>query len=712
MVEQIQQQALSENKPNLLYDAYIGTAEETYNKSPLVPDTYKDPYNPDDLWQKTGDYSIYEDMMNDDQVSVCMKLKKDLILGSGFHFIKENEGEDEIEEFLESTFNNDQDFPFVESLEEILSAYEFGFSLTEKVFKIRDDNFLTLKFIKTRHPNSWLIHNDDKGNILKYVQRTNHGDLEIQKESLIHFITNKQFQNPYGKSDLRTCYNAWFAKRQVIRYLAIFLEKAAGPIPVASYDKNISKQAIADIHNSIKKFQTKTALTIPKEIEIQFLESKNTGEAYSKAMNIFNMFIGRSLFIPDLLGMSGSETGGGSYSLGKEQINLFFLHINRRRKTIEDLINKHIIWPIILYNYGQIKDYPKFKFKPIDDDKAVELGKLWLEAVKGNVYQANEDEINHFRKLVKFPEGEVVMKQPQLQVNPMDQQIQKQQSPIEDPIEEKKTFANQYDQVPGSYYKKVNFKQLKTKLDDYDQSIVNETKLIVKKIYQDLYEQLDKKNIINSHAVDRIDSIKLKYLKELKQSLKSSFMSLYKDAQTQAQLELNKSNFKQPTTSQEFLDLLESENYNYIGDWQYNILKKARIEIIAAIKDGRPLSTVIDILDSDGIKLSEVSLERYARTKHTEVMNRGRLKAFEDSGVVAGYQYSAIMDDRTSEICSGLHGKFFKAGDEPVPPMHFNCRSMLIPITKYEEFTPTEKVRSQPIDEFINDNLGEGFSIK
>jgi SPP1 gp7 family putative phage head morphogenesis protein len=241
---------------------------------------------------------------------------------------------------------------------------------------------------------------------------------------------------------------------------------------------------------------------------------------------------------------------------------------------------------------------------------------------------------------------------------------------------------------------------------------VNEGKSLIKKIYADFFDQLQKKKVITRQDIDVIDEIKLKGLKDLKQLLKQSQMDLYKDAQSQAMTELDKSNFAQPTTSQEFLDLIESENYNFIGDWQYNLKKKARIEVVAAIKDGRPISTVIDILDMDGKKLSEVQLERYARTKHTEVMNRGRVKAFEESGVVDAYQYSAIMDGSTTPICSALHNKIFAKGTEPIPPCHFNCRSTLIPITKYEKFKPTTSIKGQDPQDFINENIGDGFSTK
>lgn len=39
-----------------------------------------------------------------------------------------------------------------------------------------------------------------------------------------------------------------------------------------------------------------------------------------------------------------------------------------------------------------------------------------------------------------------------------------------------------------------------------------------------------------------------------------------------------------------------------------------------------------------------------------------------------------------------------------------NCRSLLIPITKYEDYTPSEMVGKVPIDQFIEEKKGGGFS--
>jgi SPP1 gp7 family putative phage head morphogenesis protein len=706
-----------ENSENLIQDLYFGVAEQTVTESPYHADSLERPYNPDALFKKSGDYSIYEDMLSDDQVSVCMQLKKDLVIGSGWDIIPGDEGQEEIVEDIKIALKEDPSVSFDDSLEEILSAYEFGFSLTEKIFKHRGDGSLTLAALKTRHPSTWLIHTDKKGNISRYQQYAD-TDLTVEPKSLIHYVNNRKFQNPYGKSDLRPAYAAWFTKRQIIKYFAIFLEKAASPTPIAKYDKNAPPAAITDIFNALKAFQTKTALAIPKDIEVEFLEASNKGEVYERAINIFNTFIGRSMFIPDLLGFSGGQTSGGSLALGKEQMQFFIKHIQRRRKVLEDMVNNEIIWSIVFYNWGFVDNYPRFKLQPVNEMDAVEFAKIWLEAVKGRVYKPSDAEINYFRSLLKFPEGDVdefeqAANPLMAQGNPAAPEKEKEEKETEEPEEEKKTFALG-PVPPGEYHKKCDFKMIKRQLESYDEALLRDAEPVINEIFEDLYDQIQRKRIIQTGNAEKIDSIKLKKLGTLKQLLKKSMRDVFSDGGRVASSELLRGTFAKTTVlpTDEFLEVLETELFQFIGDWEYTVTKKARTEIIAAIKDGNPLSSVINIMDLDGKKLSMVQLERYARTKHTEVFNKGRLDFFEDSGVVSAYQYSAILDAVTSEICAGLDGKIFKAGDQPIPPMHFNCRSLLIPITKYEEWDADTKAGGKPIDKFIEENKGAGFATQ
>lgn len=753
--EPINDKSISQTKPNLIDELYFGVAEKTVEESSYDRASQCKPYNSDDLYQKTNDYSIYEDMLKDDQVSVCMSIKKDLVIGSGWDIILEEEGElqSKIKDDIERALGEDQTTPFDDQLQELLSAFEFGFSLTEKVFKFRDDQSLSLKFLKTRHPSTWLIHTDKHGNVERYEQRGTSGSFNITPKSLIHYINQPKFQNPYGNSDLRSAYNAWFTKRQIIRFYAIFMEKAASPTPVAKYASGVTEQARTEIYNAIKSFQTKTAMVIPKEFEIEFLEAKSAGDVFLKGINIFNMFIGRSLVIPDLMGFQGSETSGGSYSLGKDQLEVLFKHIKRRRTTLEHHVNREIIWPLVAFNYGFVQKFPKFRLRPISDEHLVELARLWIEVVKGKIYEPNDEEINHFRKLAKFPEGDVILpchsgmnpdglnpEEPdngvedgEVKIDQDEEGKPEQESETGEKSEKQKrlskakekekrvglssqpegewrSFKN-FDFPSGTYHKKCDFKAINTQMDRVKNRIMIESLPIVKRIYEDLFEQIEQKKIIQNLKPDRIQDLKLKHLKELKLVLKKNLRDAHKEAKATAQAELlNGNHYRTPLPDDKFLEVLDAELFAYIGDWAYNVTKATRITLMEAIRDGKPLSAVIDMLEQDGIEESNVSLERFSRTKITDVMNRGRLEFFNESGVVAAYQYSAILDDRTTDICAGLDGKIFQAGTEPVPPMHFNCRSLLIPITKYEDFEVDDKVGKKSIQEFIEDNKGDGFA--
>jgi len=701
----------TDSNQNLIADMFPNMKERTEADSAYFPDSQFAPYNPDDLFQKRNDYYYYDEMLKDDQVSVCASIKRDLVVGTGWSVISEEDDEQHqiIQEDIERALSEDTELPFDDQLEEIISAYNYGFSVSEKVFKYRPDGALTLKYIKTRHPSTWLLHTDRQGNVVKYQQQGVMGNFDINPKSLIHYVNNPGWGNPYGLSDLRAAYTAWFVKTQIIRYYGIFIEKAASPTPVAKYDKNAPQSAVNDIHDAIKKLQVKTALTIPKDIEIDFLQTNDKGEAFTKGINIFNMFIGRSLLIPDLLGFQGDETSGGSYALGKDQMDILFKHVERRRSTLESMINKHIVWPIVVANHGFVPNYPKFKLNSISDEKAVELAKLWIEAMKGKLYKPTEQEINRLRELVGFPTGDVEILEPQPSTPPMPFKEKENPQVVDKPVDKVETFASVYAPAKGDFSNKTDFKAIKNNMESFRERLLAEAAPIVNKIYEDLFDQLERKRILQTQNAEKLETISLKHLKELKQMLKKNLRGAYKDGQILGQKELLKSNFATPLPDDKFLEFLDSQTFEFVGDWAYNVSKKAKQEMRQAIRDGKPLSHVIDVLEEDGKKAAQNSIERYARTAHTDVINRGRQAFFNETGMVAAYQYSAILDDRTTDICRGLHGKIFKNGTEPVPPMHFNCRSVLVPITVFEEFTPDKKVGKQDINSFIEENKGKGF---
>jgi SPP1 gp7 family putative phage head morphogenesis protein len=65
-------------------------------------------------------------------------------------------------------------------------------------------------------------------------------------------------------------------------------------------------------------------------------------------------------------------------------------------------------------------------------------------------------------------------------------------------------------------------------------------------------------------------------------------------------------------------------------------------------------------------------------------------REMDKTGLITGYQYSAVMDDRTDDECSALEGLVFSVDDAAAywPPLHFNCRCQMLSLT--DPVTPDE----------------------
>ncbi|OTS14330.1 phage head morphogenesis protein [Acinetobacter pittii] len=86
----------------------------------------------------------------------------------------------------------------------------------------------------------------------------------------------------------------------------------------------------------------------------------------------------------------------------------------------------------------------------------------------------------------------------------------------------------------------------------------------------------------------------------------------------------------------------------------------------------------------DGILTSTKSdIERTVRTLRSHVANQTYLDSFKQ----LGFEYVklvATLDGRTSKLCASLDGTVWKIDDpaKRVPPLHPNCRSILVPVEK------------------------------
>ncbi|MDC5538597.1 minor capsid protein [Acinetobacter baumannii] len=105
---------------------------------------------------------------------------------------------------------------------------------------------------------------------------------------------------------------------------------------------------------------------------------------------------------------------------------------------------------------------------------------------------------------------------------------------------------------------------------------------------------------------------------------------------------------------------------------------KTNQEIVQRIRGTKRLNYEDGLLSS-----SKSDIDRTVRTVRSHVANQAYLNSFNQ----IGFEYVrlvATLDGRTSKLCASLDGSVWEINDpaKRVPPLHPNCRSILVPVEK------------------------------
>jgi SPP1 gp7 family putative phage head morphogenesis protein len=120
-------------------------------------------------------------------------------------------------------------------------------------------------------------------------------------------------------------------------------------------------------------------------------------------------------------------------------------------------------------------------------------------------------------------------------------------------------------------------------------------------------------------------------------------------------------------------------------------------QIARGIETDDAVNKALDALWLDTEEQVAAYLDTLVRTNTFEALNEARYAEFRDPDVadfVVGLQYASVMDESTTEICQELDDKIYatdsEVWDRYRPPNHFNCRSILIPITTLDDWNGQE----------------------
>ena len=152
-------------------------------------------------------------------------------------------------------------------------------------------------------------------------------------------------------------------------------------------------------------------------------------------------------------------------------------------------------------------------------------------------------------------------------------------------------------------------------------------------------------------------------------------------------------------TEEEWFEIIPMEAVNWLNEYipklagvlSVSVLEKTREVIRASMLEGSTLRERMKALRESSeelLRMSNARIEAIARTEVTRADSMGRLISMKANDDVIGVEFSAVMDDRTTEMCIERNGLIMRLDDprlpENTPPIHIQCRSLLLSLTVYD----------------------------
>ena len=606
---------------------------------------------------------------------------------------------------------------------------------------------VVLKALKTRSPDGWNFYPDKHGNLLRLTQTVRGTEEEREPERYIHYVYKREFDSFHGLPAVLAVHRPYHFKRHVLNFWAMALERFAGGTLKGTIPKDHPDPAAAQarLEEIFRDFQNKSDLIEVEGLVVELMEMQGAGlTAYENAIRLFNQMIATGLMAPEQLGFSPTE--GGAYNKAVAQQSLWFAIVQDLVSDIEnDIVGEQLIPQLVGYNYD-VAEYPQFRFDPLTEDDKFKLAEALTKAYTAGLIKAQESDEAWFRERFGLPEVDEDREEPQAAPDPTppapddgaDDDIPETD---EDDGEDEQfaatvTFAARRKLTP--YEQRVNFAAIEDRWDAVIRDTTDAIAAIMKDMRDDLIGRVGKIVGEGKHKPDRkaIKELQLKGWREINDALTAGMALQYMGGKKDIADEVRRGTGRKVAFSEQFADtltllllpekarrlfknlpitrdealMIRDKAFWITGSQQDKVLSEAKAVLYKGLERGDPawtrtqLRSVLDKYHESykkptsgglvelrpGVEVNPAwHVETIVRTNLGHHYNLGRKAMMEHpdvAGVIEAYQYTAILDENTTEYCQDRDTHVFDKDDCPQPDAHFNCRSFLVPVFEGEPY--------------------------
>lgn len=380
-------------------------------------------------WPQAG--KVFEEMSkNDPTIGAIVYMSKQLVRRVMWQVVPGGGSATDLEaaEFIQ-TCMDDMESSWGDFIGEVLTSLVFGWSYHEVVYKIRAgrnrDKRLNSKFKDgkigwRKLPGrsqltcyGWDI-DQENGEILALLQQAA-PDYRIRRipiEKALHFKTENEFGNPYGRSLLRNAYRPWFFKKRIEEIEGIGIERDLAGLPVLippegvniweATDpemvvlKNLSEQLVKNIRRDQSE-----GVVYPFGWELKLLSTGSQRQFdTNEILNRYDQRIAITL-LADIVMLGADKVG--SFALADVKKSLLCASLETLLAIIAGVVNTQEIPRLLEMNNWEVDNYPTIKPDEVETPDLEQLSKMLtsMSSVGMNVKDPALEE--YIRKVSSMP---------------------------------------------------------------------------------------------------------------------------------------------------------------------------------------------------------------------------------------------------------------------------------------------------------------------
>lgn len=317
------------------------------------------------LTSKGGNYSVYREVLRDDQVQSTFSQRRLAVVSKEILVIPASDDKRDIQ-IAEELKQNLIDIKFDSITNKMLYAIFYGYSVSEILWHFKNGKVL-LKDIKVRDRNRFKFAKNDQ--ILLHKGGLDYEKLPRQK--FWHLSAESETSDdPYGLGLAHYLYWPTYFKRNDIKFWLTFLEKFGQP----TVKGTISKGAFDDYNerkkalSALASFASDSVVLTPEGLSVEFMEAARSGAATYEAMfDKMNAAISKII-----VGQTMTTDSGSSRSQAEVHLDVRDDIIKADADLICESFNDQVVKQWVLFNYGENVTPPRVyrDIEPKEDQNA------------------------------------------------------------------------------------------------------------------------------------------------------------------------------------------------------------------------------------------------------------------------------------------------------------------------------------------------------